>query len=150
MTNSGAKEQLFFEAPRGTRQAPGRKELDQIVWSSWTCVLGKEVSFRKICVQSFNVVLLSWELLPLVVQPVVITELLMKNTTIFLTSRLAFDRWKEFGLQNLMLPMWMHYIGPTMAVLLQLQTTLGSLSYSSGLQLYPFSYNIFLLFNQDI
>ena len=40
MTNSGAKEQLFFEAPRGKRQALRSAEIEKINWSSWTGVLG--------------------------------------------------------------------------------------------------------------
>ena len=39
--NTGAKEVLYFEAPRGKRQAINSSELDKITWSSWTCVLGK-------------------------------------------------------------------------------------------------------------
>ncbi|XP_075452066.1 echinoderm microtubule-associated protein-like 6 isoform X3 [Ascaphus truei] len=38
--NSGAKEQLFFEAPRGKRHAIKSAEMEKIEWHSWTCVLG--------------------------------------------------------------------------------------------------------------
>ena len=39
--NTGAREVLYFEAPRGKRQAINSAELDKVTWSSWTCVLGK-------------------------------------------------------------------------------------------------------------
>ena len=42
-SNSGAKEQLFFEAPRGERHAIALKELEKLEWSTWTGVLGREV-----------------------------------------------------------------------------------------------------------
>ncbi|KAK1171259.1 echinoderm microtubule-associated protein-like 6 isoform X3 [Acipenser oxyrinchus oxyrinchus] len=38
--NSGAKEQLFFEAPRGKRQTIRNSEIEKIDWATWTCVLG--------------------------------------------------------------------------------------------------------------
>uniref|UniRef100_A0A6Q2YHA2 EMAP like 5 n=1 Tax=Esox lucius TaxID=8010 RepID=A0A6Q2YHA2_ESOLU len=38
--NTGAKEQLFFEAPRGKRQTIPATEVEKIDWSTWTCVLG--------------------------------------------------------------------------------------------------------------
>ncbi|KAB0375028.1 hypothetical protein FD755_013520, partial [Muntiacus reevesi] len=38
--NTGAKEQLFFEAPRGKKQTVPSGEAEKIVWASWTSVLG--------------------------------------------------------------------------------------------------------------
>uniref|UniRef100_A0A8C8VLX9 EMAP like 5 n=1 Tax=Pelusios castaneus TaxID=367368 RepID=A0A8C8VLX9_9SAUR len=38
--NTGAKEQLFFEAPRGKRQTISSLEVEKIGWASWTSVLG--------------------------------------------------------------------------------------------------------------
>ncbi|NWU55111.1 EMAL6 protein, partial [Dromas ardeola] len=38
--NSGAKEQLFFEAPRGKRHVIKIAEIEKIEWDTWTCVLG--------------------------------------------------------------------------------------------------------------
>ena len=43
MTNSGAREQLFFEAPRGTRQTLRNAEVEKMSWDTWTCVLGHVV-----------------------------------------------------------------------------------------------------------
>eukprot|EP01135_Chromosphaera_perkinsii_P001223 Nk52_evm22s162 gene=Nk52_evmTU22s162 len=39
-TNSGAKEHLFFEAPRGKRKTVSSELRHQIEWDTWTCVLG--------------------------------------------------------------------------------------------------------------
>ncbi|KAJ8392415.1 hypothetical protein AAFF_G00075400 [Aldrovandia affinis] len=38
--NSGAKEQLFFEAPRGKRQIIHPTEVEKVEWATWTSVLG--------------------------------------------------------------------------------------------------------------
>ncbi|XP_072121311.1 echinoderm microtubule-associated protein-like 6 isoform X4 [Mobula birostris] len=38
--NTGAKEHLFFEAPRGRRQTIRSTEIEKIDWATWTCVLG--------------------------------------------------------------------------------------------------------------
>lgn len=38
--NTGAKEQLFFEAPRGKRQTIPSVEVEKISWATWTSVLG--------------------------------------------------------------------------------------------------------------
>ena len=40
MSNSGAKEQLFYEAPRGTRQNLRSTEVEKVAWARWTAVLG--------------------------------------------------------------------------------------------------------------
>ncbi|XP_060573407.1 echinoderm microtubule-associated protein-like 6 [Ruditapes philippinarum] len=40
MVNSGAKEQLFFEAPRGRRITLRNQEIEKFDWHSWTSVLG--------------------------------------------------------------------------------------------------------------
>ena len=40
MTNSGAKEQLFYESPRGKRQILRGTEIEKVDWASWTAVLG--------------------------------------------------------------------------------------------------------------
>uniref|UniRef100_A0A3Q2XCV2 EMAP like 5 n=1 Tax=Hippocampus comes TaxID=109280 RepID=A0A3Q2XCV2_HIPCM len=41
--NTSAKEQFFFEAPRGKRQTIPATEVEKVDWSSWTCVLGTSV-----------------------------------------------------------------------------------------------------------
>uniref|UniRef100_A0A8C7YJ93 EMAP like 5 n=1 Tax=Oryzias sinensis TaxID=183150 RepID=A0A8C7YJ93_9TELE len=41
--NTAAKEQFFFEAPRGKRQTIPASEVEKIDWCSWTCVLGPSV-----------------------------------------------------------------------------------------------------------
>ncbi|XP_031213616.1 echinoderm microtubule-associated protein-like 5 isoform X5 [Mastomys coucha] len=38
--NTGAKEQLFFEAPRGKKQSIPSVEVEKISWATWTSVLG--------------------------------------------------------------------------------------------------------------
>ena len=40
MVNSGAKELLFFEAPRGTRQTIRNADVETMDWASWSGVLG--------------------------------------------------------------------------------------------------------------
>jgi hypothetical protein len=41
MTNSGAKEQLFYEAPRGTRVTSIKTtDIEEMKWLTWTGVLG--------------------------------------------------------------------------------------------------------------
>ncbi|CAH1792746.1 unnamed protein product [Owenia fusiformis] len=40
VSNSGAKEQLFFEAPRGHRQTMKNAQIESQSWASWTGVLG--------------------------------------------------------------------------------------------------------------
>ncbi|XP_057714633.1 echinoderm microtubule-associated protein-like 5 isoform X2 [Corythoichthys intestinalis] len=41
--NTSAKEQFFFEAPRGKRQTIAATEVEKIDWNTWTCVLGTSV-----------------------------------------------------------------------------------------------------------
>ncbi|XP_028827800.1 echinoderm microtubule-associated protein-like 6 isoform X1 [Denticeps clupeoides] len=38
--NTGAKEQLFFEAPRGRRQTISSVECEKVEWATWTSVMG--------------------------------------------------------------------------------------------------------------
>lgn len=40
MVNTGAKEVLFFEAPRGKRITLRNAEIEKFGWASWSCVLG--------------------------------------------------------------------------------------------------------------
>ncbi|KAL5008221.1 hypothetical protein ScPMuIL_013802 [Solemya velum] len=40
MVNTGAKEQLFYEAPRGKRITLRHEEIEKFDWDSWTSVLG--------------------------------------------------------------------------------------------------------------
>ena len=40
VSNSGAREQLFFEAPRGKRQTLRSADVEKHEWDSWTGVLG--------------------------------------------------------------------------------------------------------------
>ena len=47
MVNTGSKEQLFFEAPRGKRITLRSAEVEKFGWNSWTCVLGSQVSKLK-------------------------------------------------------------------------------------------------------
>eukprot|EP00055_Hartaetosiga_balthica_P012061 m.57177 g.57177 ORF g.57177 m.57177 type:complete len:1939 (+) comp7823_c0_seq2:90-5906(+) len=42
--NSGAREELYFRAPKGKRQAIASGALESINWHTWTCVLGKETT----------------------------------------------------------------------------------------------------------
>ena len=38
--NTGDSEVLYYEAPRGKQQFISRDDAEEIVWASWTCVLG--------------------------------------------------------------------------------------------------------------
>eukprot|EP00794_Sanderia_malayensis_P020047 gene20047-22014_t len=40
--NTGAKELLYFESPRGKRVTITSSELSKLEWSTWTCILGKQ------------------------------------------------------------------------------------------------------------
>ncbi|KAL3875086.1 hypothetical protein ACJMK2_038021 [Sinanodonta woodiana] len=40
MVNTGAREQLFFEAPRGNRITLRNQEIEKHSWATWTAVLG--------------------------------------------------------------------------------------------------------------
>ena len=39
--NTGSKEILYFEAPRGNRVTPSQPETEMIDWATWTSVLGQ-------------------------------------------------------------------------------------------------------------
>lgn len=41
--NTGDREVLYYEAPRGKQQLIGQNDAEDIVWSTWTCVLGNSV-----------------------------------------------------------------------------------------------------------
>ena len=41
--NTGDREVLYFEAPRGKQQFLSKEDTETITWSSWTCVLGASV-----------------------------------------------------------------------------------------------------------
>eukprot|EP01147_Barroeca_monosierra_P006723 gene6723-357_t len=43
MTNSGARELLYFRAPKGKRQPISKAAAENIEWQTWTCVLGPRV-----------------------------------------------------------------------------------------------------------
>ena len=38
--NTGDREVLYFEAPRGAQQLLARADAEEVDWQSWTCVLG--------------------------------------------------------------------------------------------------------------
>lgn len=42
--NTGDRELLYFEAPRGKQQYISRDDALEIKWDTWTCVLGQSVS----------------------------------------------------------------------------------------------------------
>ena len=39
--NTGDREVLYFEAPRGKQQLISRDDAQEITWATWTCVLGE-------------------------------------------------------------------------------------------------------------
>ena len=41
--NTGDREVLYYEAPRGKQQYINQEDAQQISWSTWTCVLGPSV-----------------------------------------------------------------------------------------------------------
>lgn len=41
--NTGDREALYYEAPRGKQQLIGRDDAEDILWHTWTCVLGSSV-----------------------------------------------------------------------------------------------------------
>ena len=38
--NTGDREVLYYEAPRGKQHFIGRDDAEELTWASWTCVLG--------------------------------------------------------------------------------------------------------------
>lgn len=49
MTNSGAKEILYFEVPRGNRVNIRSEDVEKIAWSTFTSVLGPTCEGKFIC-----------------------------------------------------------------------------------------------------
>ena len=41
--NTGDREVLYFEAPRGKQHFLSKEDAEEVTWASWTCVLGPSV-----------------------------------------------------------------------------------------------------------
>lgn len=41
--NTGDREVLYYEAPRGKQQMISRDDAEDVTWHTWTCVLGSSV-----------------------------------------------------------------------------------------------------------